>query len=106
MSYPRAKYNNRKTVIDGITFDSAKEARRYGELKLLQRAGEISNLNLQSEYELTVNWQKICKYRADFEYTTKDGRKVVEDVKGVRTPVYQLKKKLMKAVYNIEIKEI
>jgi hypothetical protein len=90
----RAKFGNRKTVIDGITF-----------LKILQAAGVVTQLRLQVPYELTVNGLKVCRYIADFVYMM-DGKEVVEDVKGMRTPEYKLKRKLMLAVFGIEIQEI
>jgi hypothetical protein len=105
MSTTTNKYGARKTEVDGITFDSAKEAKRYGELKLLERAGEIAELELQPKYDLTVKGQKVCTYKADFRYF-EHGCEVVEDVKGMRTPVYRLKKKLMKACHGIEIREV
>lgn len=110
-----SKYRNRKVTVDGILFDSVKEGRRYGELKLLERAGYITGLRLQVPYELLPN-QKDCdgkvierkvRYIADFVYTdTKSGKEVVEDAKGVRTEVYRLKKKLMLDRYGIQIKEV
>lgn len=103
---PRApKYGNRKTVVDGITFDSAKEAKRYGELKVLQRAGEITSLELQPRFPIVINGVKVCTYVADFGYVDQIGSPVVEDVKGMKTREYILKRKLMKAVYGIEILE-
>lgn len=103
------KYGNKKTVVDGIKFDSAKEAKRYGELKMLLKAGVIGLLQLQVVYELKVNDKRVCKYIADFEYIiVKTGETVTEDVKSEATrklPVYRLKKKLMKQVHGIEIKE-
>lgn len=101
------KYHNRKTVIDGITFDSAKEARRYMELKLLERAGEISNLQRQVKYDLIPKRgkERSVTYIADFVYQ-ENGNTVVEDVKGVRTNEYILKRKLMNWVHDIQIKEI
>jgi Protein of unknown function (DUF1064) len=104
-----AKYHNRKTLYQGITFDSRKEATRYQELLLMQRAGLIRNIELQPRYDLIVNSQKIGFYKADFRYKLFDtGYVVVEDVKSVatKTPVYQLKKKLIKAIYNIDIVEV
>ena len=104
------KYRNIKTVVDGITFDSAKEARRYGELKLLEKSGRISGLEIQPSFRLNVNNCLICTYKADFSYTTEaphaEGLLVVEDVKGFKTPVYRLKKKLMLAVHGIIVVEI
>lgn len=101
----RAKFGNKKTVIDGITFDSKAEATRYSVLKVLQAAGVVADLRLQVPYDLIVNGMKVCRYIADFVYTM-DGRTVVEDVKGMRTPEYKLKRKLMLAVFGIEIQEI
>lgn len=101
----RAKYLNKKTVVDGIKFDSKREATRYSVLKIMQAAGIISDLRLQVPYVINVNGLKICKYVADFVYIDK-GREVVEDVKGMKTPTYNLKKKLMKAVHGIEIQEV
>ena len=99
------KFRNKKTVIDGITFDSKKEATRYGQLKLLQQCGQIDNLKMQVPFVIEIGGKKICTYKADFTYIEKS-RYVVEDVKGMKTPVYNLKKKLMKAIHGIDIKEI
>ena len=101
----RNKYGNKKTVVDNITFDSMKEAARYGELKLLEKAGKIDLLELQPKFRLEVNGEKICTYIADFQYDD-DGHTVVEDVKGVKTAIYRLKKKLVKAIFGIDIQEI
>ena len=96
------KYNARRTVVDGISFASAKEARRYGELKLLERTGHISELKLQVRYKLV----QTVTYVADFEYfDTKKKTRVTEDCKGFKTPVYERKKKLMKQQHGIEILE-
>lgn len=109
-----SKYNNRKTEMDGIKFDSKHEAVRYIELKYLQRVGEIRDLQLQYPFELipaqkdekgkTV--ERAVTYRADFVYYDKSGNLVVEDAKGVRTELYRLKKKLMRYFKGIEIKEV
>lgn len=104
-SKKRPKYNARKTVIDGITFDSKKEAERYSVLKLLERSGQITELKLQVLYRLVVNDILVCKYVADFVYYDGDAW-VVEDCKGFKTREYILKRKLMKAVYGIVIKEV
>lgn len=101
----RHKYGAKKTELDGIKFDSKKEAARYRELKLLERAGEIRDLRLQVPYELQPKFRKAGKtwrsvtYVADFVYQTKDGREVIEDVKGMRTDVYRLKRKLFEYKY-------
>ena len=103
------KYRNRKTEVDGITFDSVAEARRYGELKLLEAQGEIFGLQLQPRFPLMVNGEKVGMYSADFQYLDSDGQLVVEDVKGgnaTKTEAYQLRKRLMKAVHGIEIEEV
>lgn len=100
----RSKFGAKKTVVDGIKFDSMAEAARYGALKIIQAAGLISDLKLQVRYDITVNGCKICKYVADFVYF-ENGKQVVEDVKGMKTPVYNLKKKLMLACHGITIKE-
>lgn len=102
------KFNNKKTVIDGKTFDSKKEATRYTHLKLLQQVGQIEDLKTQVKYDMVVNGVKVCAYYADFEYVEKM-QIVVEDVKSEVTrklPVYRLKKKLMLALHGIDIKEI
>lgn len=117
------KYGSRKVRLDGIVFDSKKEAARYCELKLLQRAGRIQNLELQKPFELIpaqrepdtigkrggVKKGKIIeqsvKYVADFVYT-ENGQTVVEDTKGFRTKDYILKRKMMLYFYGIRIKEI
>ena len=103
----RSKYGNKKTVVDGITFDSKWESQRYLYLKSLEKAGRVQNLQLQPRFIITVNGQKICTYVADFQYDkeTKDGEweHIIEDAKGVETPEFKLKKKLMKAVHNIEV---
>lgn len=98
------KYRNRKTVVDGITFDSKKEANRWGELRLLEQAGQISELRRQVPFELVVGCMKIAKYIADAVYV-ENGQTVVEDCKGYRTREYRLKKKLMLACHGIEIRE-
>lgn len=110
----RSKYGSAKTEVDGIVFDSRKEARRYAELKIREKAGEITALRLQPEYELIPKYRKnghtIRKttYRADFEYIEKEtGQLVVEDVKGFRTETYRLKKKLLEYLYpEITLTEI
>lgn len=105
------KFGAVATEVDGIRFASKAEARRYGQLKLLEKDGKIDRLELQPSYVLTVNGVKVATYRADFQYIEigNDGyakAKVVEDVKGVRTPVYKMKRALVKALYGIDILEI
>jgi hypothetical protein len=100
----RSKYNNKKTRIDGILFDSKWEGERYCQLKTLERIGEISNLRLQVPYDLCVNGMKICTYKADFVYIMNE-KEVVEDAKGAITKEYALKRKMMKAIEGIDIFE-
>lgn len=106
------KYRAHKTVIDGIEFDSRKEANRYSELKLLERAKEISSLEMQKRYELIPSQydgkkclERSVNYIADFVYDD-HGKTIVEDTKGVKTKDYIIKRKLMLQVHGIRIKEI
>lgn len=98
------KYHAQPTEVDGEKFPSKGEAGRWQELKLLEAAGAIKGLKRQIPFPLVVNGVKIGSYIADFEYD-EGGERVVEDYKGVRTPVYNLKKKLVRALYGIEIFE-
>lgn len=117
------KYSNQKVTIDGITFDSKREAKRYYELKLLERAGEIRHLRRQekfllipSQFEEVIDAkgkpkqkciERECVYIADFVYQdSRTGKLVVEDTKGVRTKEYIIKRKLMLKEYGIKISEI
>ncbi len=93
-----SKYKAVKTAVDNLLFDSKREAKRYGELKLLERAGQIRNLELQPVFPLIVNGTKVCEYRADFVYFEGE-RRIIEDSKGFRTPAYKLKRRLLLAVY-------
>lgn len=126
----RAKYGNRKAVIDGITFDSEREAHRYTELKILEKAGKITGLQLQREFELIPAQrehtneiyekgpnkgrfkpekllERKCSYVADFVYWDLENNcMVVEDAKGMRTKEYIIKRKLMLYKYGIKIKEV
>jgi len=100
------KFRNIPTIVDGQRFDSKKEARRFVELSLLQRAGAISDLKRGERYQFYHNDVKIGSYKPDFEYT-ENGEKIVEDVKSTstKTQAYMLRKKMMKAFYGIEIRE-
>lgn len=102
----RAKYGNVATTVNGIQFASMHEAQRYRELLLLQYAGEIRDLELQPRFDIVVNGKKICRYIADFRYLTTGGQVVIEDAKGYRTPTYRLKKKLVEALYSIQVVEV
>lgn len=99
------KYRNIKVEIDSIKFDSKAEGRYYGQLKMRKLAGDILNFECQVAYDLVVNGISIGKYIADFVIQHKD-RKEVVDCKGMKTPVYNLKKKLMFAIYGISITEV
>lgn len=103
-----SKYKNRKVSIGGHTFASAKEARRWQELVLLERSGQISELRLQPRYKLVVEGFKVCDYVGDYSYL-ENGEEVTEDVKSPYTrtlPVYRLKFKLFKALMGREIREV
>ena len=104
---PRRKYGNVPVVLDGHTFPSKAEARRYSELKQRETAGDIRCLQLQPMFELTVNGYLVCRYVADFSYWQADER-IVEDVKTVatRTPQYRIKVKLLRALTGIEVREV
>lgn len=110
MWYGRSKYHARKTTVDGITFDSEREAYRYLELKGMEEDGVIEDLRRQVRYELVPAFDvdgrhyRPVYYVADFVYV-EDGKEVVEDVKGMRTDVYKLKSKLFARRYGISIKE-
>lgn len=106
----RNKFNAKKTTVDGIEFDSAREAKRYTRLRALEEAGEIQHLRLQVPFELVPSFEcdgvkyREMRYVADFVYV-RDGKVVVEDCKGFKTPEYKLKKKLMAYVNHINIEE-
>ena len=123
-----SKWGNKKTVIDGFVFDSRKEARRYSELKILEKAGKIKNLRLQVPFELVPSQYEDCEdvytkgknkgekkkgkclekavvYIADFVYEL-NGEMVVEDTKGFKTKDYIIKRKLMLFRYGIRVMEI
>ena len=124
-----SKYRAKKTEVDGIMFDSKKEAQRYQQLKLMEKAGVICNLNRQVKYELVpaqyINGklvERAVTYTSDFEYdelikarqrtvmvydgASVIGKHIVEDVKGVRTDVYKIKRKLMLHKFGIRIREV
>lgn len=107
-----SKYGNRKTELDGLTFDSAAEARRHAELLLLARVGQIRDLRRQVRYELLppVHFPGIHRktpgldYVADFVYVdVKTGKEVIEDVKGVETQIFRAKRHMMKALLGLDI---
>lgn len=98
-----SKYRNVKCTYKGFKFDSIGERDWYKTLELLQLAGEISELKTQVKFPIVINNLKICSYIADFTYHDKQGNYIVEDFKGVQTSIFKLKKKLMKAVYGIDV---
>ena len=109
-----SKYGARKVCVDGLTFDSKLEYRRWCELKLLERAGEIRDLQRQVKFELVPAAkgedgrieERPVAYIADFVYTDRDGKQVVEDAKGAKTKEYIIKRKLMRHVLGIKIREV
>lgn len=112
----RSKYGAIKTQIDGITFSSKAESKRYLQLKELERLGQIDSLELQPRFELAPGVRfstaaratPALRYFADFRYVDHTGKRVVEDVKGFakNTEGYRIKKHLMLAVHGIEIQEV
>lgn len=122
----RSKYGSRKTVVDGISFDSKKEASRYRELLLLERTGKIGNLRRQVKYVLIPAQyenpdsptksgrgkclERECSYVADFVYDVlmepDTPVEIVEDTKGFRTEAYKIKRKMMLFMHGIRIKEV
>lgn len=105
-----SKYRAKKTVVDGIEFDSEKEAKRYTRLRALEDVGKIQGLRLQVPFELVPSFEcdgvkyRGMRYVADFVYY-RDGKQVVEDCKGFKTAEYKLKKKLMAFINHINIDE-
>ncbi len=115
MAYRRYnKYGNKKVIVDGIKFDSEAESLRYKELKIMEHQGLIAQLVLQPEFELLPKFKNCAgktvqaiRYKADFKYWDVLNKKyVVEDVKGMKTDVYKLKKKMFEYRYGIPIIEI
>lgn len=110
----KSKYSAVKTKVNGIKFDSKKEARRYKELKILEKADEIKSLELQPRFLLQEKFKYAGKtirkieYVADFRYIDEKGNTIVEDVKGMKTEVYKIKKKIFLKIYgeNLIFKEI
>ncbi len=100
-----SKYRNKKTMVDGIEFDSKRESERYSELVLLEKAGEIRDLTLKETWLLQPSFVKAGKkykaiyYEADFSYEDNNGKYIVEDVKGFKTAVFQLKRKMFEYKY-------
>ena len=101
-----SKYRNKWTVVDGIKFQSQREAKRYTELKMLERAGKIHVLNLQPKFPCYVKEELICTHIGDFDYFDEANKYHLEDSKGYRTSIYNLKKKLVKAIFGVVIEEV
>ena len=103
----RSKFNNRKVMLQGVTFDSKAEAAHYLRLKALLEEGRIAELEIHPRFELHLNGYRICRYHADFSFVAvSTGQRIVQDVKGYRTAVYRLKKRLFRAIYGFDIQEI
>lgn len=113
MRSSRSKYGSKKVTVGGVTFDSQREYRRFCELSLLERAGKITNLQRQVKYVLIPSQkdekgkviERECSYIADFVYV-ENGKLVVEDAKGYKTPEYRLKRKMALYFHGIRIKEV
>lgn len=108
-----SKYHSRKVIRDGMKFDSVKEYRRWSELSLLEKAGQVHGLERQTSFELIPAQrtdskvvERACKYVADFTYYLSDGTYVVEDTKGFKTKDYIIKRKLMLWIHGIRIHEV
>lgn len=107
-SKPGQKYRNIPTMVDGIKFASKREAKRWVDLKILESKEFIRNLKRQVPFDLRVNNKLVCRYIADFTYEEYKGGiwvPIVDDAKGYRDRVFLLKRKLMAAVWNVEIRE-
>lgn len=105
----RRKYGNVPTVVDGVTFDSKREAERYLSLRDDFRAGRISDLEVHPRFPLVVHEQDCGVYEGDFAYIDAHGVRVVEDVKSAATrklPTYRLKAKLVWALYGLRVREV
>ena len=100
-----SKYKNVKVKLDGITFDSKKESVHYAYLKSLEKRGIITDLQLQTKLDFKIDGKKIFTYKPDFEYNDEFGHHII-DVKGIQTPVFKLKKKLIEAQHKIKIEII
>lgn len=101
----RSKFGNKSVEIDGHKFDSLREGKRYCDLRILERAGEITDLKLQVPFECRADGELIETYIADFTYYDRAGNYIVEDAKGCITPTYRRKRRWMKRLHHITIKE-
>jgi len=103
---PQMKYRNKPVIVDGIRFQSTKEANYYGKLKLLVKSGDVISFKMQVVYYFELNGVKIGSYKSDFDVLWRKSGLKVTDAKGFKTDLYKWKKKMMKAFYNIDIKEV
>ena len=107
-----SKYNAKGKWLDGRWFDSQMEAARYLQLKELRKANLISEIEFQPEFSVSINNKQMFVYKADFSYnlidpvTSRPLEHIIEDVKGMKTPVYRLKKKMVEAAYDIFVAEL
>ena len=114
MKQNRNKFGAKKTVVDGITFDSKKEAQYYIRLNMMTKASNktdrVLKIELQPKYDIVINGKKVAFYKADFKVLYGDGRIEIVDVKGLKSGAayqyFKLKKKIVEALYNIEIIEV
>lgn len=104
MNWRGNKYKAKRTEVNGYVFASKREAARYQDLLLLERAGEIESLELQPKYDFIVNGIKVGRFTGDFRYV-EDGQLIVEDSKGYKVRDYPIRKKLMLACHGIKIRE-
>jgi len=106
----RNKLNAEKAEVDGLRFDSLKEANYYMQLRLMERAGEIKELRVHPKYDLMVNGEKVCGFWPDFEYLDDKGQRHVVDVKGYKGgatfAIFRLKAKLFHALYGTEVEVV
>lgn len=96
------KYRAQRTEVDGVLFASKRESARYLQLKMLEKAGRIAGLELQPKFPITIKGVKVCTVVLDFAYWD-HGKKIYEDVKGVDNPMSRLKRKLVSALYGIDV---
>lgn len=104
----RSKYGATKTMLDGITFDSKREAAYYSELKIREKAGEVSGVVLQRPFPIIINGQSVGKFLSDFAFIdhTQEDRLRVVDVKGYDTPLSRFKRKCVEAFYQIKVEVV
>lgn len=102
----RSKYGAKKTLYDGVKYDSQAEAQRAQEIDMLIKAGKVQSVERQPKFDIYINDTKVCYYKADFRITWADGTETIEDVKGFKTAMYRLKKKMTEAAYGIKIVEV